>query len=232
MSVANVGSSAFSGFQTGSSYSVSKVTGSSSQVLRVHVFIFAAATVSASVTYNSVSLSQIKYISNSAGANNLQMYVFQMVNPPTGTFNIAVTLGSAVASYTEAHSYSGADQNTPQDSITTWESNYGNTPSTTVSITPNYNGKALAAYMSDEGVTRFATSPWSNYSAVSSGGNKNLTIGEKNTTAGTITTATFDNDLPSFAGNWLVLSSIVIEPIVFQPAWARNSNYLIQGISG
>jgi len=233
MAVANVGSTATSGFQTGSSYSFSKVTNNSGEVLRITVFIFASFSGSVTVTYNSNSLTLLKSVSNSAGPDNLQMHVFQMINPPVGTYNIAVTLSSAVSSYTEAHAYSGADQNTPEDNINTWESDYGDTPDTTIDITPNYTGMFVAMFMSIDGITRGfipGGGVWSNYSPVSSGGNKSLAIGYKvaSITGGSPTTATVDNS--SSQDDWLILSTIIIEPIVFQPAWARSCNQIIQVI--
>lgn len=85
------------------------------------------------VTYNGVTLdpvgSQVSPIPN----NNNAIEIFRLVNPPTGTANIVVTLLPSTANYVfgGAVSFTGVDQTNPNGSFVSNSGN-GSTPTVTV----------------------------------------------------------------------------------------------------
>lgn len=69
-----------------------------------------------SVTYNSVSMTELYDVAPSPGF--VPMVVYRLVAPSAGTFNVSVTFTfSVTANVIAAVSYSGVDQGTPDDGV-------------------------------------------------------------------------------------------------------------------
>jgi hypothetical protein len=103
-----------SGSQTTNTYSFNHTVGSGTgKVLLVGVAQTAGNVTS--VTYNSIALTQVNVITK----GTLKTTVLRLINPPTGTFSVAVTLTTNPDSASGAISYFGADQQDPIDSSTT-----------------------------------------------------------------------------------------------------------------
>jgi uncharacterized repeat protein (TIGR01451 family) len=83
------------------------------------------------VTYNGVAMTQVGAVNN---ANDAQVYIFRLVNPPTGANNLDVTWSSALnqGAVVGAVTYSGVNQTTPTG---TFASNSGSSTTPSVTVT-------------------------------------------------------------------------------------------------
>src|SRR5438876_5658941 len=104
-----------SGYQAAwASYSWTHTVGTSnSQILVVSVGLLSVTNSVNTVTYNSVSLTNLR--SDVSVSTTIRTEIWYLVVPTTGTHSVAVTLNTASVSGASASSYNDVDPNSPVD---------------------------------------------------------------------------------------------------------------------
>ncbi|HEV2113268.1 MAG TPA: hypothetical protein VGR50_03910, partial [Terriglobales bacterium] len=199
-----------------------------------------AATVS-SVTYNGVALTLMG--SHNDAGNTRRMELWKLVAPPTGTFNVVVTIGGLTLTQSNmgvvagATTFTGVDQNTPSG---TFASNDGAaSTNSTVTVTSNPGEVVIdtLATGGDVTVTGFTGSQTSQWNLDSGGTTAALDVtgfGSTAVGAPNVTTA----EVLSAASNWS-LGAVSIKPVTASitvtksvspnpPTPGNNATYTIQ----
>lgn len=133
------------------SVSWSHTTGTASNRLlvvavSVHVATGTPTTV-ASVTYGGVSLTQVTTTLYSAANPQVRTYIFQLLNPDSGTRTIVVTFAASTLYVCGATTYANVDQSAP---IQTFATATGSSTSPSVPVTVTGTGRAIFGHLAGQ----------------------------------------------------------------------------------
>jgi hypothetical protein len=191
----------------------------------VHVATGTPTTVT-SVTYGGIPLTQVTTALYSATAPRVRTYVFQLINPTSGTNTITVNFAAATLSVAGAVTYTGVDQNSPIQTSST-STGSGTTASSSVTVTGS--GRLLFGYLGGHRTTNTwtitegtgQTNRWSQTSQLYKGRGS-----DKSVTAGSQSVSWTLSRAASY-----VVSAIVINPAPFYRAEVEhNATVIYSGI--